>query len=341
MRLKFLVVIFIFLLSTQKVFLATAESEYSEEVGLNITVDQSKMSYAVFMFGFYFNELSRPFSLYDFRSEPSFLSLSISARYFTNGRGYANVSIFLNSSETDEAQGRLVADMIKSELEKSFEISPLSYSSPFGHSPGELEFDYSTGFPATEFREIFLDSLPPQGFRQLLTPSLLDSHNYTMLVGLGTGGGWLLDVQFLNIITQKMVNDQEQIISLKEITENQGSIVCAPTVPSLLAMEVVFHFMNGSDYELMLNAVSPKQMVGSRNDYSGGYAYDFSYDVAGSSIEDFSISLKIVSVLWSTILSVAVVLGQITTALVSIIIIFRHDHKKGGESKTFFQQHGT
>jgi hypothetical protein len=337
MRLKFLVVLFIFLLSTQKGFLTTAQYNYSETVSLNIDVDQSKMSYNVFLLDFSFDGLSRPYNLYDFRSEPSFLSLSISAGYFTNGRGYANVSIFLNSSEIDEAQGRLVADMIRSELERSFEISPLLYSAPFGGSPGELEFDYSTGFPATELRNIFLASLPSEGFRQLLTPSLLDNHNYSMFVDLGRGGGWFLEVFFGDFVTQKMVIGQEQTISLKEITGYQGSITSAPAVPSLLVMGVGFHFLNGSDYELMLNAVSPKQIVESQ---SAGGEY-FSCDVAGGSIEDFSISLKIVSVLWSTIFSIAIVLFQITAASVSIIIIFRHDHKKGGEPKTFFQQHGT
>jgi hypothetical protein len=138
-----------------------------------------------------------------------------------------------------------------------------------------------------------------------------------MHINLGKEGGWSLRL-VLSEETGKLVPDQEQVISLKEITGYSGRIVSASTVSSTLYLAIYSQI--GKDYNLIVNTVSPTQMIGRYSDENPKYQYF--YDVTGSSVEDFSISLKIVS---SGIVSaVLIVLAQITTLLISIIIIKRH-----------------
>jgi hypothetical protein len=105
---------------------------------------------------------------------------------------------------------------------------------------------------------------------------------------------------------------------LKEITGYSGSIVSASTVSSTLNIEVSNQISR--DYELVVNPVSPTQMQGVYQEQMPQYASY--YDVTGSSVEDLSISLKVVSS--SIVAAVLIVLAQITMIIISIIIIKRH-----------------
>jgi len=312
------------------VFLTTAEPSYEESISLMIDVDPYEMSGDCTLI-FSFNGLSRPPSLYDFRSEPSFLGLHVIAVYFPGG-GSTLVYIDLNESKIDKTRGRFIADKIIYEFEESFGIFTLLYdeSAFIMYERGHLFFPYFMEFPAVDLRNIFLGSLPYQGFRQILTSMLLNSQNYSINVYLGREGGWSFQVTF-NGGTKEMVLDQEQIISLKEITGYSGSLISSPTSSSSIFRVSVSWYTLG-DYDLLINEVSPSQMQKSQNIYGQRKEYVFSYDVTGSSIQDFSISLKIVK---ESILAIVIILLQITTVLISIIIIKRHK-KSVDPIKRFF-----
>ena len=315
MRCKFQVILFlILLLSTQKVSLATAESDYAENIQIKLDIDASMSCVAVVWFSF--NGLSRPLNFIVFQNEPSFLGFDINVQYFT-GIESTTVSIDLNESKVSTTQGRFIADMMTRKLEQAFGIPPLSYSVPTVFSPGVLTFAYETNSTTIELRNIFLDSLPFQGFKQIMTSMLINSHNFNMHIDLGKEGSWFLWLIFSKE-TGKLVPDQEQIFSLKEITGYSGRIVSSSTVSSTLYIGIRSQL--GKDYSLIVNSVSPTQMIGGYRDQNPQYEY--SYDVTGSSVEDFSISLKIVS---SGIVATAlIILAMIVIAIVSIIIIKRY-----------------
>ena len=312
---KFQVILFlILLLSTQKAFIANAEHDYSESIQLWVEIDSS-MNYRVIVI-FSFSGLSRPLNLYDFQSEPSFLNLGINVQYFVDG-GSTRVTIGLNESKVSTNQGRFIADMMTRKLEQAFGIPTLSYAEPNVFSPGYLYYTYEKNYTSIEFRDIFLDSLPSQGFRQVLASMLPKGQNYTLDIGLGKEGDWF-DKLWFGGENIKLVPDQEQTISLKEITGYSGRIGSASTVSSTLYISI--NSQLGKDYSLIVNPVSPTQMLGGYRDQNP--QYDYSYDVTGSSVEDFSISLKVVS---SSIVATAlIILAMIVTAIISIIIIKRY-----------------
>ena len=318
MRCKFVVILFILILSTQKVFLTATESDYAESIQIFLEIDPSMNCVASGWFSF--SGLSRPFNLYDFQNEPSFVGLGIELYQNVTGFVSTSVSIYLNESKVSRDRGSFIADMMTIELEKDFGIPPLSYSVPNDYWPGVLTFAYArvlTNSTFIELRNIFLDSLPFQGFKQILTSMLINSHNYDMHIDLGKEGSWSLRLLFGEEIG-KLVPDQEQIFSLKEITGYSGRIVSASTISSTIYISIYSQF--GKNYNLIVNPVYPTQMIGGYSD--GNPHYQYFFDVTGSSVEDFSISLKIVS---SGIISaVLIVLAQITTLIVSIIIIKRH-----------------
>jgi hypothetical protein len=185
-------------------------------------------------------------------------------------------------------------------------------------SPEYLYYTYEKNYTSIELRDIFLDSLPSQGFRQVLASMLPKGQNYILDIGLGKEGGWSIELRFIGG-TQKLVPDQEQIVSLKEITGYSGSIVSASSAFSSTLRIIVLNQIS-REYELVVNPVSPTQMIGGYSDQNP--QYQSYYDVAGSSVEDLSISLKVVS---SSIVATAlIILAMIVTAIISIIIIKRY-----------------
>jgi hypothetical protein len=207
MRCKFVVILFILIFSTQKVFLTAAESDYAENIQLWLDIDHS-MNCGVSVI-FSFDGLGRPLNFYDFQSEPSFLDLQINAVYFP-GEESTHVTIELNESKVSTDQGRFIADMMTYELEINFRIPSLMHSTPAYYSPtqGVLDFNYESNFTSIEFRDIFLEGLPSQGFTQILASILPKSQNYSMHIDLGKEGGWFVRLWFggENI---KLVPDQE------------------------------------------------------------------------------------------------------------------------------------
>lgn len=319
--LRILVILFFFLLNTPKLFPTTAEPDYRECIELMVDVYPSEMSCSAMLI-FSFHDLSCPLDFEYLRSEPSFLGLSIAAHY-SSGGGYARVSIILNDSKDVGNQGRFIADMLAYRLEKAFGIPTLYYTEFNGtfFSPGMLEFSYFTESPAIESRRVFLGSVPPQGCRQVLTSSLLDSHDHSVYLMMSGEGRSDIEV-WLHRVTREMIPGQEQTISLKEITGYLGSIdLSSIAFPSILRIHVTFNIFG--DCKLTINKVLPANMPVLVNQETHGTIteYSFSYDVTGSSFEDLSISLTIVS---SNLISVAIILGQITVVLCSIIIAARH-----------------
>lgn len=313
---KFQVILFlILLLSTQKAFMANAEHDYSESIQLWVEIDSS-MNYRVTVI-FSFSGLSRPLNLYDFQGESSFLNLGINVQYFVDG-GSTRVTIGLNESKVSTNQGRFIADIMTHKLEQSFGIPPLSYAGPTSFSPGYLEYTYEKNYTSIELRDVFLDSLPSQGFRQVLASMLPKGQNCILDVGLGKEGGWSVELRFIGG-TQKLVPDQEQTVSLKEITGYSGSIVSASTASaSTLRIDVLSQVSR--DYELVVNPVSPTQMIVGRQEEMP--QYQSYYDVTGSSTEDLSISLKIV---FSRIVTIIlIVLALIAAIIISIVIIKKY-----------------
>jgi len=315
MRCKFVVILFILILSTQTVFLTAAESDYAENIRIILEIDPSMNCSTIVWFSF--SGLNRPLNLNVFQNEPSFIGLGITALYFT-GIESTSVEIDLNGSKVSRDRGSFIADMMIIELEKDFGIPPLLHSLPTGFSPGVLSFAYEKNSTSIELRNIFLDSLPFQGFKQILASMLLKNNNYQLSIGLGKEGSWFVSF-FCNEGTGKLVRDQEQIFSLKEITDYSGSIVSAPASSSS-TLNIGINSQFGKDYTLIVNPVYPTQMIGGYSD--GNPQYQYFFDVTGSSVEDFSISLKVVSS--GIVAAVLIVLAQITTLLISIIIIKRH-----------------
>jgi len=315
MRCKFLVILFILILNTQKVFVTVAESDYTEGIQLFLEIDPSMNCSAIVWFSF--SGLSRPLNLVDFQGEPSFSGLSIYVQFYAGG-GSTTAAISLNGSKVNEDQGRTIADMMVHKLEQAFVIPMLQYYEYSGDWSGELDFEYITTLPAVELKDIFLESLPSTGFKQILTSMLSNYDNYNMEINLRKEGGW--SVRFVcGGGAKKLVPDQEQIISLKEITGYSGNIVSAPASSSSTIYVGVLNHIN-NEYELIVNPVSPTQMTGGYQD--GMPQYQSYCDIKGSSIEDFSINLKIV---FSRIrITFLMILAMITTAIVLIIIIIRY-----------------
>lgn len=317
MSYKFVVILFIFLLNTPKLFLTAAKPDYEENIQLELNIDALMNCHVMVTFSF--NGLSRPLNFYYFQREPSFLGLSINTRYFA-GEEFTSVSIDLDGKVSGN-RGKFMADMMVYELEGAFGISRLSYGVP--SSPlvtGVLNFAYETNFPATELRNIFLDSLPSQGFARVLTSMLLNSQNYSMLINLGNEGGW--SVKWMcDSGTEKLVLYQEQFISLKEITRYSGSIASA-SISSFSALRTYIIAQIGSEYDLETTVVSPVQMLETREVNGMLTEYSNFFDVTGSSVEDLSIILKIVSS--GIVATILIVLAQITTVIISIILIKRY-----------------
>ncbi|MBS7657395.1 hypothetical protein KEJ33_05680 [Candidatus Bathyarchaeota archaeon] len=84
--------------------------------------------------------------------------------------------------------------------------------------------------------------MPSQGFRQLMTSSMIDNYNHSLYVSLSREGGWLVQVWFSMGITE-LVLEHEKIISLKEITGYSGSIVSMPTASSKLYMYITYSIL--------------------------------------------------------------------------------------------------
>ena len=316
MRCKFVVILFFLILSSQKVFVTAAKPDYTENIRLDLDIDPSLNCSA--MVSFSFNGLSRPLNFVDFQSKPSFLGLGINVQFHAGG-GSTIATIGLNGSKVSTDQGRNIADTMIHKLEQAFAIPTLQYNSYSSDLSGSIDFEYITGFPAVELRDIFLDSLPSQGFKQILTSMLSNNSNYNIIIGLGKEGGWSIFRFAFVDGTKKLVPDQEQIISLKEFTGYSGSIVSAPESSSSTINIGVFNQIS-NDYELIVNPISPTTTQQGHQEQMPQYW--FYYDVTGSSFEDLSISLKIV---YSRIrIIILIVLAQIITIVVSIIIINRH-----------------
>jgi hypothetical protein len=312
MRCKLVVILFILILSTQKAFFTAAESDYAENIQFLLFIELS-MNCRTSVF-FFFTDLSRPLNFIDFQSKPSFLGLGITAQFFTGG-GSTSVTIGLNESKVGTTQGRFIADAMTHNLEQSFGIPILQYDRYYTEL-GELDFDYKTNFAVIELRDIFMESLPSQGFKQILSSMLLNIKNYTMSIFLGKDGGWSVRF-FCGDGTKKLVPDQEQTISLKEITGYSGRIVSAPSSSSSILNIQVFNQIS-KEYELIINSISPTPT-------QQGYLeeqYYYKYDVTGSSIEGFSINLKIV---FSRIVTIIlIVVAQIAAIIISIVIIRKY-----------------
>jgi len=318
--LKIIAFLIVFVLGTPPLFLTASEPDYREHIELMVNVYPQEMICKTIV-GFSFNELNYPPILNDFTVEPGFLGLNIVVHYFS-GSGSTLVSIFLNDSEIIRNQGRLIADMLAYRLERAFGIHPLSYTESNGtiYSPGRIQFSYFTEFPAIVLRKIFLESLPLQGFRQILTSSQLDSCNHSIYVSMDEEGGLHIEVRLLDLTT-KMILGKEQTISLKEITGYLGSIdLSHTTFSSALRIRVTFNMFG--DYKLFINKVLPAQMPENRETHGAIIEHEFHYDVTGSSFEDLSISLTIAQPL--NLISVAIILTQITIIVCTIIIVKRH-----------------
>jgi len=314
MHYKFVVILFFLILSSQKVFMTAAEPDYTENIWLELDIDPS-MNYRASVW-FFFTGLSRPLNFVDFQSEPSFLGLSISVQFYEGGTTTATIEV--NGSIVSTNQGRNIADSMIRKLEQAFAMPTLQYNNYLGDWSGRLDFEYITVFPPVELRDIFLDGLPSEGFKQILASimSNLSNNNYfNMDIGLGKEGGW--SVRFTCVDgTKKLVPDKEQIISLKEITGYSGSIVFALESSSSTMLIRVFNQIS-NEYELTVNPISPTPI---RQEYYET-EYQSYYDIKGS-IEDLSISLKIT---YSRIrIILLIILAQIITIVVSIILINRH-----------------
>jgi hypothetical protein len=316
MRSKFAIIIFFLILCTQKVILTSAESDYTESITLILDVDPSLDCSA--MAWFTFRNLGRPLNLFDFQSEPSFLGLGITVQFFT-GFESTSVTISLNESKVSENQGMSIAYKMVNELERDFGLPPLLYTIPTSGQLGTLSFDFTANSSSTELKDIFMESLPSQGFRQILASMLSNRYNYTMSIGLGKEGGWSIQI-FCGGGNTKLVLDQEQIISLKEITGHSGRIVSA-SESSSSTIYIAVNNQIRSEYDLVVTPITPSLLTGGYMQ-DGMTQYEAYYDVTGNSLEDFSISLKVMfSGITTTVL---IVLAMIITATVSIIIIIRH-----------------
>jgi hypothetical protein len=316
LRGKFVIILFVLIFS-QKVFVATAKSDYTESIQLWIDVSPSMNCEATVMFSF--SGLSRPLNFVDFQSEPSFLGLQISTTYI---KGLESTSVFidLNGSKVSTDKGRFIADTMTYELERDLRMLLLMPSIPayYSPSPGELEFRYESNFSSVEFRDIFLESLPSQGFAQILALMLSKNQNCSMHVGLGKEGGWSVRF-YCDGGTEKLVPNEEQTISLKEITGYSGNIVSA-SASSSSTLSIMVLSQIGREYDLTISSVSPTQMQGVYQE--GMPQYQSYYEAKGISVEDLSVSLKIV--LSSILLTALIVAAQITIVVVSIIVIKRH-----------------
>ncbi len=319
MRSKFAIIIIVLIICTQKVFLTAAEPDYTESITLILDVDPSLDCRATAWFTF--RNLGRPLNLFDFQSEPSFLGLGITVQFFS-GAESTGVTISLNESKVSENQGMSIAYKIVNELERDFGLPLLSYTIPTSGELGVLSFDFTANSSSTELRDIFMESLPSQGFKQILASMLSNRYNYTMSIGLEKEGGWSIRI-FCGGGIIKLVLDQEQIISLKEITGYSGRIVSA-SESSSSTIYIAINNQIRSEYDLVVTPITPSQLTGGYMQ-DGMTQYEAYYDVTGSSIEDFSVSLKIFfSGITTTVL---IVLAMIITATVSIIIIIRHKRK--------------
>lgn len=316
---KSAIIIIIFMLCTQRIFSTASEPDYTESIIFLLDIDPSLDCRATAWFTF--RNLGRPLNLFDFQSEPSFLGLGITVQFFT-GAESTSVTISLNESKVSENQGMSIAYKIVNELERDFGLPPLSYTIPTSGELGVLSFEYKANSSSTELRDIFMESLPSQGFKQILASMLSNRYNYTMSIGLEKEGGWSIRI-FCGGGTIKLVLDQEQIISLKKITGYSGRIVSASESSSSTINIVVNNQIRGQ-YDLVVTPVTPSQLTGEYVQ-DGMTQYEAVYDVTGNSLEDFSVSLKIAfSGVTTTVL---IILAMIITATVSIIIVIKHKGK--------------
>lgn len=290
-------------------FVATAKPDYTESIQLRLDIDPSMSCRVIVIFSF--TGLSRPLNFVDFQSEPSFLGLQINVVFHT-GREGTDVRIYLNESKVNTDKGMFIADRMAYKLDRDFVIPDLM---PTTTAYGE--YSYVSNYASTELRNAFLESLPSQGFTQVLASMLSKNQNYTMHIGLGKEGGW--SVRFTcEGGTKKLNPDQEQIISLKEITGYPDTIKPAPeSSSSTLRIEVLNRIR---EYDLTIYSISPTQMQERYQEDTP--QYQSYYEAKGSSVEDLSISLKIV--LSSIVLAALIIVAQITIVVVSIIIIKRH-----------------
>ena len=319
MPLKSTIIMIVLFLCAQKVFLAVAEPDYTESITLLLDIDSSLDCSATVWFTF--RDLGRPLNLFYFQSEPSFLGLGITVQ-FSSGIKSTDVTIDLNESLVSENQGMAIAYRMVNELESDFGLPPLSFAAPNSGEVGVLYFNFLANSSATELRDIFVDSLPSQGFGEVLAPMLSGNYIYTMLIGLEKEGGWSLQV-FCGDGTTKLVLDQEQAFSLNGIAGHSGRIVSA-TESSSSTIYIMVNNEVRNQYDLVVTPIVPSQLMGGYTQ-DGMTQYEAVYDATGNSLEDFSVSLKIAfSSITTTVL---MVLAMAITATVSIIIIIRHRRK--------------
>jgi hypothetical protein len=312
---KFAVILFIFLLNTPKLFLTTAKPDYTENIRIDLDIDPSLNCSALVWFSF--NGLSRPLNFIDFQSELSFISLGINVQ-FQADRSSTITTIELNWTKVSKEKGRNIADTMIYKLEHAFGIHMLLFNDYSSDLTGRMDFEYTTGFPLIELRDIFLESLPSQGFKQILTSMLSNNSNYNMQISLGKEGGWYVKFNHIDG-TKKLVPDKVQIISLKEITGYSGNIVSAPESSSS-TINIGVYSQISNDYDMIINPISPTSThQGYQENMPQYWNY---YDITGKTIEDLSIFLTIT---YSRIrIILLIVLAQITTLIVSMIIIKRH-----------------
>jgi hypothetical protein len=295
---------------SQKVFVATAKPDYAETIQLRLEISPSMNCEVTVMFSF--SGLSRPINLVDFQSEPSFLGLQISATYF-KGLESTSVIIGLNGSKVSTGQGRFIADMMAYELDRDFVIPDLMLTTTaYG------EYSYISNYASTELRNAFLESLPSQGFAQILALMLSKNQNCSMHIGLGKEGGWSVRF-YCDGGTKKLNPDQEQTISLKQITGYSDTIKPAPTSSSSTLRIEVRNRIN-REYDLTIYPISPTQMQERYQEDTP--QYQSQYNLQGNSVEDLSIYLKITLILPTT--TILIVATMIIIAAATIIIIKRH-----------------
>ncbi|MEM2129265.1 MAG: hypothetical protein QXZ70_01565 [Candidatus Bathyarchaeia archaeon] len=167
--------------------MATAELDFTEDIQLRVNIDLH-MNCSVWV-TFSFSGLDRPLNFINFQSEPSFVSLEINALFVT-GQESTYVRISLNESKVSSDQGKLIAKRIAYKLANDFLIPILVPSTPAYYSPtlGVLEFLYESNYTSIELRNIFLESLPSQGFSKVLDSLLSKNPNYNIHIILWERG---------------------------------------------------------------------------------------------------------------------------------------------------------
>ena len=106
--------------------------------------------------GFMFTNVSGPFDTSDFANEPSFIGLTVMGTYSPDD-SRTGIVINLNTSEiVSISQGRLIADILKTEIEDFFDII-LPFSSNFTFGDTVSYFYVINECPVIQkFRNVFL-----------------------------------------------------------------------------------------------------------------------------------------------------------------------------------------